>query len=60
MSSNMIMLVLSVESLKKSLTSLAIVNRSRNGYETVGNVKVVSIDTFKQLEVVNKVDYFVN
>ena len=33
------------------------VNRSENGYETVGNIKVVSIDSFKQLEVVNNVNY---
>ena len=33
-----------------------IVNRPRSGYETVGNIKVVSTDSFKQLEVANKVD----
>ena len=37
-----------------------IVNRPRNGYETVGNIKVVSIDTLKQLEVANKVAYVTN
>ena len=31
-------------------------NRPRNGYETVDNIKVVSIDSFKQLEIANKVD----
>ena len=39
-----------------SLLGNIIVNISRTGYETVGNIKVVSIDTFKQLEVANKVD----
>ena len=29
----------------------SIVNRPRNGYETVDNIKVVSINSFKQLEV---------
>ena len=33
-----------------------IVNRPRNGYEIIGNIKVVSIDTFKQLEVANKAE----
>ena len=28
-----------------------IANRPRNGYETVDNIKVVSINSFKQLEV---------
>ena len=28
----------------------------RNGYETVGNIKVFSMDSFQQLEVANKVD----
>ena len=28
----------------------------RNGYETVGNIKVFSIDSFQQLDVANKVD----
>ena len=35
---------------------LNIVNRPRNGYETVDNIKVVSTDSLKQLEVANKVD----
>ena len=34
---------------------IIIVNRPRNGYETVTNIKVVSVDSFKQLEVANKV-----
>ena len=34
-----------------------IVNRPRNGYETVGDNRAVSIDSFKQPEVANKVDY---
>ena len=42
------------------MLSKTIVNRLRNGYETVGNIKVVSIDSFKQLEVANKVDYLTN
>ena len=37
-------------------TDETIVNRPMNGYETVRNIKVVSTDSFKQLEVVNKVD----
>ena len=37
-----------------------IVNRPRNGYETVGNIKVVSIDSLKQLKVANKVAYVIN
>ena len=37
-----------------------IVNRPRNGHETVGNIKVVSTDSFKQLEVAIKVDYVSN
>ena len=41
-------------------SDVIIVNRSRNGYETVGNIKVVSVDSFKQLEVANKVDYVTN
>ena len=28
----------------------------RNGYKTGGNIKVVSIDSLKQLEVANKID----
>ena len=42
------------------LINYDIINRSNNGYETVGNIKVVSIDSFKQLEVANKVDYVTN
>ena len=41
-------------------SDVIIVNRPRNGYETVGNIKVVSVDSFKQLEVANKVDYVTN
>ena len=33
---------------------------TRNGYETVGKIKVDSIDRFKQLEVANKVEYITN
>ena len=32
------------------------VNKTRNDYETVNNIKVVSIDSSKQLEVANKVN----
>ena len=32
----------------------------RNSYETVGDIKVVSIDNFNQLEIANKLDYFTN
>ena len=42
---------------KKNKASGIIVNRSRNGYETTGNIRVVSIYSFKQLEFTNKVDY---
>ena len=31
----------------------------RNGYKTGGNIKVVSIDSLKQLEVANKIDYII-
>ena len=37
------------------LLSVSIVNRSGNHYETVRNIKGVSIDRFKQVEVANKV-----
>ena len=40
--------------------TFAIINRPRNGYEIVGNIEVVSMDSFKQLEVANKVDYITN
>ena len=33
------------------------VNRTRNGYETIDSIIVVSTHSFKQLEVVVKVDY---
>ena len=36
------------------------VNRPRNGYETVANIKVVFIDIFEQLVVANEVDYVTN
>lgn len=39
------------------LFSPTIVDRPSNDYETVGNIKVVSVDSFKQLEVSKKVDY---
>ena len=42
---------------KKNKASGIIVNRSRNGYETTGNIRVVSIYSFKQLEFTNKIDY---
>ena len=42
------------------LLSVNIVNSPRNHYETVRNIKVVSIDSFKQLEVARKVDYVTN
>lgn len=41
----------------KRLFSPTIVDRPSNDYETVGNIKVVSADSFKQLEVSKKVDY---
>ena len=40
--------------------SVTIVNRLRNGYETLGNIRVIYIDSFKQLEAANKVDYVIN
>ena len=44
----------------QKLSIFAIVNRPRNGYKSVGNIKLVSIDSFKQLEVANKFDYVTN
>ena len=38
------------------ILNVSIVTRPRNGFETVNNIKVVSINSFKQLEVANKVD----
>ena len=40
----------------EQIGSESIVKRLRIGYETVGNIKVVSTDSFKQPEVANKVD----
>ena len=37
-----------------------IVDRTRDGHETVGNIKAVSIDSFKELEVANIVGYATN
>ena len=37
-----------------------IVNRLKYDYEALGNIKVVSIGNFKQLEVADKVDYSKN
>ena len=42
------------------LLSVNIVNSPRNHYETVRNIKVVSTDSFKQLEVASKVGYVTN
>ena len=45
----------------KSLSFVpVIVNRPRNGYETVANIKVVFIDIFEQLAVANEIDYVTN
>ena len=40
-----------------ALLSGSKVNRPEIGYEIVGNIKVVSIDSFTQVEVVNNVNY---
>ena len=37
-----------------------IVSKLRNHYETIGNIDVVSTDSFKQLDVANQVDYVTN
>ena len=42
------------------LVNETIVNRTRIGYETVGKIRVISIDCFKQLEVSSKIDYTTN
>ena len=42
------------------LVKETIINRPRNGYETVDNIKVVFIDCFKQLEVASIIDYATN
>ena len=34
-----------------------ILNRTRDGYEAVGNIKVAYVNSFKQPEVANEVDY---
>ena len=39
------------------LLSVRIAKKRNNGYGTVRNIKVVSIDSFKHTEVANKVDY---
>ena len=41
----------------ESVTDLSIANRLRNGYETVRNLKVVYINSFKQIDIANKFDY---
>ena len=43
-----------------SKLTFVIINRPKNGYENVGNIEVVSMDSFKKLEVANKVDYITN
>ena len=40
--------------------SYCTVNRPRNGYEIVGNIRAVSTDSFKQLEVASIIDYVTN
>ena len=42
------------------LLSVSIAKKWNNGYGTVRNIKVVSIDSFKHTEVTNKVDYITN
>ena len=39
---------------------MIIVNRPRNGYETVGNIRVVFTDRLQQLDIANKVAYVKN
>ena len=38
----------------KCYSHVSIINRLRNGYETASNIKVVSINSFRQLEVTIK------
>ena len=40
----------------EEISGMKWVNKTRNDYETVNNIKVVSIDSSKQLEVANKVN----
>ena len=42
------------------IKNVTVINRPMNIYETADNIKVVSTDSFKQLEVANKVDYVTN
>ena len=44
----------------RGLNYVYIVNRPKNGCETVAKIKAVSIDSFKQIEVAKKVDYVTN
>ena len=39
---------------------MIIINRPKNGYETVSNIKVVFTDRLQQLDVANKVAYVKN
>ena len=43
-----------------NLLAYITLNRLENGYETVSNIKLALTDTFKQLQVANKVDYVTN
>ena len=44
----------------KTKTNVKTNHIPRNGYETVGNIKVISIDSFKLCEVASKIDYVTN
>ena len=44
----------------KTKTNVKTNHIPRNGYETVGNIKVISIDSFKLREVARKIDYVTN
>ena len=45
---------MSLEKRTTAILASIIVNRPRNGYETVGNIKVASTGSLDQLEVANK------
>ena len=44
----------------KTKTNVKTNHIPRNGYETVGNIKVISTDSFKLREVARKIDYVTN
>ena len=44
------------QGVSEEISGMKWVNKTRNDFETVNNIKVVSIDSSKQLEVANKVN----